>query len=263
MAGIKDKVRKFYESHPYPSQRVTCWQDLKSSGHEKVMRQILEASGVSPDWLAGKNVLDAGCGTGEKAAYCALHGAHVDAFDFSGNSINLARQSAKTLGAKVNFSVDSFEKISLKKKYDLILLIGTLHHTKDAHANFLRMAAHLAPGGRIVLGLYNVYGRLACRLHRKLLWAGEKNPERILEKIGARKEKSAVRFAALADRFASPHETYHSIEEVLRWFSDAGISPFATWPEVKLGSRLHILLSQISWLAKSKGFFFIGGVKKQ
>lgn len=259
MPGIKDKVRQFYESHPYPSQRISSEQDLKSSGHESVMKRILATAGISSEWLAGKSVLDAGCGTGEKAIYCSLHGAKVDAFDLSSNSIKIARQSAKKLGVKVNFSVGEFESIKLRGKYDLILLIGTLHHTEDAHANFLRMAVHLAPGGRVALGLYNVYGRLACRLHRKLLWAGEKNPERILEKIGAHREKSSVRRAALADRFASPHETYHSVEEVLLWFEQAGIAPVSTHPAVKLGSKLGIKLSQLSWLAKSKGFFFIGG----
>jgi hypothetical protein len=124
------------------------------------------------------------------------------------------------------------------------------------------MAKSLAPGARIVLGLYNVYGRLSCRLHRKLLWAGEKNPDRIIAKIGIHEEKSPVRKAALADRFASPHETYHSIEEVLRWFSETGIAPIATHPKANLSSPLHTKLSQFSWLLKSKGLFFIAGEKK-
>jgi 2-polyprenyl-3-methyl-5-hydroxy-6-metoxy-1,4-benzoquinol methylase len=263
MDSIREKVRAFYELHPYPSQRVSSEQDLKASGHEAVMKRILSTAGVTSGWLEGKSVLDAGCGTGEKAVYCALHGAKVDAFDFSGNSIRIARQSAKKLGVKVNFSVDAFESVQLHKKYDLILCIGTLHHTEDARANFLRMAAHLKPDGRIALGLYNIYGRLACRLHRKLIWAGEKNPERILEKIGARREKSPVRFAAVADRFASPHETYHSIEEVLHWFEESGIAPIATHPAARLDSKLGMKLSQLSWLAKSKGFFFMSGVKTQ
>jgi len=262
MAGITDKVRRFYEAHPYPSQRVESERDLVSSGHEKVMRQILSTAGISASWLQGKRVLDGGCGTGEKAIYCSLHGAKADAFDFSKASIRLAKESAKKLGAKVNFKVADFESVQPKGDYDLILLIGTLHHTENPKANFMRMSKHLAPGGRIALGLYNVYGRLSCRLHRKLLWAGEENPDKIIRKIGAHREKSAVRHAALADRFASPHETYHSIEEVLGWFSEAGIAPLATHPKTKLASPLHTKLSQLSWLLKSKGFFFISGRKR-
>ncbi|MEM2137980.1 MAG: class I SAM-dependent methyltransferase [Candidatus Anstonellaceae archaeon] len=262
MAGIKDKVRRFYEAHPYPSQRVSCAHDLVSSGHEKVMRQILSVAGISDSWLQGKRILDGGCGTGEKAIYCALHGAKADAFDFSRTSIRLAKESASKLNAKVNFKVASFESVRLSHNYDLILLIGTLHHTESPKANFLRMAKHLAPGGKIALGLYNVYGRLACRLHRKLLWAGEENPDKIIEKIGAHNEKNGVRLALLADRFASPHETYHSVEEVLQWFSEAGIAPIATHPKTKLTSPISMKLSQFSWLLKSKGFFFVGGRKQ-
>ncbi len=154
---IKLRVRSFYEAHPYPHQRVESESDLSSSGHEKVMRQILRTVGVSPEWLAGKRILDGGCGTGEKAIYCSLHGAKADAFDFSKTSIAHAKQTAAHLNAEVHFFMADFESVQLKGKYDLILLIGTLHHTADARSNFMRMARHLAPGGRIALGLYNVY----------------------------------------------------------------------------------------------------------
>lgn len=258
---ILAKVKDFYERNPYPNQRIAGKEDLLSGEHAKVMRRMLATVGLEPGSLAGMTVLDAGCGTGEKAAYCALHGAIVDAFDISSSSIAIGRKNAEKLGVKVDFSVSSFETVALKRKYDLVLCIGTLHHTAEPEKNFMRMANKVKNGGRIALGLYNVYGRLGCRVRRKLLWLGESEPRRILEKVGAKKEKNQAWRAAVSDRYGAPHETYHSVEEVLRWFKKAGISPVGAWPKVKMGSRLDIALSQASWLLKNRGFFFIGGKK--
>ncbi|VVC02104.1 Ubiquinone biosynthesis O-methyltransferase [uncultured archaeon] len=262
MAGaVLAKVRDFYESHPYPHQDVAGRKDLLSGEHAKVMKRILATVGMEPDDLKGRRVLDAGCGTGEKAVYCAIHGADVDAFDISERSIGIARKNAGRLGVRVDFSVAAFEDVNLGKKYDLVLCIGTLHHTEDAKGNFMRMARAVAKNGRIALGLYNLYGRLACRAQRKLLWAGEREPQRVLEKVGAGKERNRTWRAAVSDRFGAPHETYHTVEEVLRWFSEAGFAPVETWPRVKMDSGLRIRLSQLGWLLKSRGFFFAGGKK--
>ena len=256
------KVREFYESNPYPCQLVRTRTDLERNEHSRVMSRILSTVGWKYGDLAGKRVLDAGCGTGEKALFCAMHGADADAFDISAASIGISRESAKRLNLEVNYSVDSFEKFSSIKKYDLILCIGSLHHTGDAQANFMRMAALLAPGGRIVLGLYNLYGRLFCRLRRRLLWLGENSWEGVLAKLGLEKIESAAMRASVADRYGSPHETYHSIGGVLGWFSLAGIAPISTFPNIKLDSRTEIPISQLRWLAAGRGFFFIGGVRR-
>ncbi|MCX8194772.1 MAG: class I SAM-dependent methyltransferase [Candidatus Micrarchaeota archaeon] len=262
MARIREKVRLFYERHPYPSQKVNSREDLLHSLHSKVMEKILAAAGLSLKSLEGMRVLDAGCGTGEKAVFCSLLGAKADAFDISCTSISEARKLAAKLSAPVHFQVASFEGVRLKQEYDLILCIGSLHHTENPKKNFMKVAGFLKPGGFIVLGLYNLYGRLAFRLYRSLLWLGEKDPESIIKKTGIFKEKDRHRYSILADRLASPHETYHSVEEVLGWFSEAGILPIASEPPVRLTSKPHILFSQLCWLAKRRGFFFIGGRKQ-
>lgn len=261
MAGILDKVRGFYERNPYPNQRVSSKEDLLFGEHAKVMRRMLATVGMKPEELQGKTVLDAGCGTGEKAVYCALHGAFVDAFDISKASVAIGKKNAAKLGVKVNFSVSSFETVKLQRKYDLVLCIGTLHHTAEPKKNFMKMARGVKSGGRIALGLYNLYGRLACRVHRKLLWLGEKEPQRILEKIGVKEEKNQTWRAAVSDRYGAPHETYHSVEEALQWLGEAGMQPISTWPEIKLHSRADIKLKQLEWLFKNRGFFFTGAKK--
>jgi len=258
---VIEQIKEFYEASPYPHQRLETKDDLLRWEHGKVMKRILATVALTPENLKGMNVLDAGCGTGEKAAYCALHGAKVDAFDISGKSIEIAKRNARKIGVEVNYQVDAFETVKLTKKYDLILCIGTLHHTSDAGGNFIRMAKHVKKNGAIALGLYNVYGRLACRVQRKLLRLGEGNAQKILEKAGVHKEKNTTWAASLADRFGSPYETYHSVEEVLQWFEKTGMKETGAWPEVKLHSKIDMKVQQMKWLLKNRGFFFVGGKK--
>lgn len=259
--NLAGRVAAFYESHPYPHQWVQSRKDLEKNEHSRVIQRILGTVGWQYADLKGKRVLDAGCGTGEKALFCALKGAQAEAFDISKTSIKIARENASRLSLPARYSIDSYEEFTRRSHFDLILCIGSLHHTSDAKGNFMRMARLLAPKGRIALGLYSTYGRLGCRMHRKLLWHNESDPERVLEKIGAHKVENRAMRASLSDRYGSPHETYHSIEEALGWFKDAGIAPIATYPRVNLSSRISVKASQLSWLAKSRGFFFIGGVK--
>jgi hypothetical protein len=124
------------------------------------------------------------------------------------------------------------------------------------------MASYLKNDGFIVVGLYNLYGRLACRIKRKFLriLSGE-NPSQILSKIKAKKEDPHM-LALLADRYASPYETYHTIEEVLSWFLAADIEPIGCYPKVNIKSFFDIKFSQFEWLLKRKGFFFLGGRKR-
>lgn len=256
---IEKQVKDFYEKNPYPLQKVKTKKDLFGKTQIKVMKNIFSACKMPHKNLKGKNVLDAGCGTGEKAIYCALLGANVDAIDISKTSIKIAKENAKKLNAKVNFMVDSFEKFQPEKKYDLILCIGSLHHSSNPKENFKKIASLLAKNGRITLGLYNLYGRLGIRIVRKLLWMNEKEWKKVIEKTNADKEKSKTWSSSIKDRFACPYESYHSLEEAICWFEENKLKPISTWPIVDISSKIDMKIKQLEWLVKGKGFFFIGG----
>jgi len=270
-SAITEQVKGYYEKNPYPNQRVGNRSDLLREEHRKVMKRILRTAGLSAKDLRGMRVLDCGCGTGEKAAYCSLMGADAVGFDISQKSIDIAEENAKRLSLSVKYFVSDFKDVNayLEKKgeeeFDLVLCIGTLHHTDDPFGNFARMAKLVRKdGGKVVVGLYSAYGRLGCRVERKFLrlGMGEKKPDEIIKKLGIAKETdSEVKYASLADRYASPHETYHSLEEVLGWFAEEGITPVASSPKTNLNSHIHMKLSQVGWLLKNKGFFFVGGEK--
>ena len=79
------------------------------------------------------------------------------------------------------------------------------------------------PGGHIIIGLYNTYGRLATDLRRAVFHATG-NRARWLDpylrtRIGSEKQR-----AWFADQYQHPHESKHTIDEVQRWFEEAGLS---------------------------------------
>ncbi|MEM3361722.1 MAG: methyltransferase domain-containing protein [Candidatus Anstonellaceae archaeon] len=260
---IKKQVELFYSKYPYPSQNILSLQDLFKSKHKKVMEQILFCSTQNYESLKGIDVLDAGCGTGEKSLFLSYFGARVDAFDISPTSISIAKKTAKKLGLRVNFFVQSFENFKTTKKYDLILAIGSLHHSANPKENFLKLSNYLKKDGVIVVGLYNLYGRFFIRIVRFLLKLIFKTPSKIVDfllKFYKPPTKTAI--VLLADKYAVPHESYHTIGEVLGWFREANLKPLAIYPPIKL-DFVSIFSWQLFSLFTKKGFFFISAKKQK
>lgn len=89
------KVADFYEEFPYPQLPVSEKSDVAQHLHETVMKRMLASANLVPANLKNNYVLDAGCGTGEKSVYFAMHGAKATGIDISKNSLVLARKNAK------------------------------------------------------------------------------------------------------------------------------------------------------------------------
>ncbi|NIO58934.1 MAG: methyltransferase domain-containing protein, partial [Acidobacteria bacterium] len=109
------------------------------------------------------------------------------------------------------------------EQFDVVLCNGVLHHTADPYGGFKSILELLKPGGHIVIGLYNRYGRLFTDLRRMLfgLTRGRaKWIDPILRKPGLSMGK---RDAWFADQYRHPHESKHTFGEVLRWFDETGL----------------------------------------
>jgi ubiquinone/menaquinone biosynthesis C-methylase UbiE len=73
--------------------------------------------------LAGKRVLDVGCGTGRLTAFVARHAAYVYAFDLSPESIEEARSAVAAADCeRVRFEVHGAEALDVpRERFDLAL----------------------------------------------------------------------------------------------------------------------------------------------
>lgn len=104
--------------------------------------------------FVGKRVLDVGCGTGEKAAYFAEHGAHsvlgVDPSD--GFEQHWQRRRRENL-AFASGSFATLAAVAAGRTFDLIVCFQSLMYAKDLTEAVQTMAQLLVPGGRLTLSV--------------------------------------------------------------------------------------------------------------
>lgn len=107
--------------------------------------------------VAGRHVLDAGCGSGVLAAWLAEHGATVTAFDGSGEMAALARQR---LGEAADVHVADLARrltFAPDQAFDLVVASLVLHYVRDWAAVFREFRRVLAPGGAVVFSTHHPF----------------------------------------------------------------------------------------------------------
>jgi hypothetical protein len=148
------------------------------------------------------------------------------------------------------------------------------------------------PGGFVTVGLYNTHGRL---VHGTIRWLSlHTGPFRraiadwgIKRMLGDQFEAfdGAKKRTWWADQFMHPHETLHSVNEVLRWFDEFGLDYVASMPPIELGGdKAHVnlfpgrtstrntfgrhavaLIRQVQWIWELRwtgGYFVMVGNKR-
>ena len=100
--------------------------------------------------IAGRRVLDAGCGPGLYADELLTRGADVVALDGSVGMVELARQRLGLRAQVVH--ADLSEPLPFESaEFDLIICALVLHHLDDREACLREFFRVLGPGGRVVL----------------------------------------------------------------------------------------------------------------
>jgi len=104
---------------------------------------------------AGQRVLDVGCGVGRWSLRMAQRGADVTGVDLSKSMVDEAARRADALGvaAHCRFRVADLAELDLGEHFAQITIVTVLQHILDElrfEQAIGRLAAHLAPGGRLV-----------------------------------------------------------------------------------------------------------------
>ena len=280
-------VKELYEKYPYPSRNSVRAEEIIYFAE-----WVARIFGETKSYWKGKTILELGCGTGELANALALCGARITAVDFSSSSIKKAKELSKKLKTsnkthfllknilELNENSFSEDKNSKKHtKFDAVIALGSLHHTIDALKGFQIGCKFAKPNGIVVIGLYNKYARFRHIIRRSFLrvLAGNDIEKRIHfgEKLfGAKEgiEKSKGKQKSLmgdnsyyakegkswaADKYGQVHESYHSVGQVLHWFSEEGIEFIASKPEFE-----KPIIDELKWLIEKKGAFFVMTGKK-
>lgn len=102
--------------------------------------------------VAGKRVLDAGCGPGLYAAELAARGATVVGFDQSADMVALARKRLPDSDFRVHDLADPLHWLP-DQTVDVVVLALVLHYVDDRVATLRELHRVLAPGGLVVVSL--------------------------------------------------------------------------------------------------------------
>lgn len=109
---------------------------------------------------APASVLDAGCGTGRIARELARRGVDIVGVDLDSEMLAVGMRKAPQL----DWRVGDLETIQLGRTFDVVLMAGNvmIFLTPGTEGAVLRnVAAHLAPGGRLIAGFQLQPGKLA------------------------------------------------------------------------------------------------------
>jgi SAM-dependent methyltransferase len=127
---------------------------LDSHTGKSVSRErFFKETGWGPDSLAGKTVLDAGCGAGRFAEVALSCGATVFAVDYS-RAVEACRVNFPGHPNLHTAQANIYSLPFAPEFFDVIYCLGVLQHTPDPRQAFLALPRHLKPGGRIAADIY-------------------------------------------------------------------------------------------------------------
>lgn len=211
-------------------------------------------TGLNPQDLDGKLVLDVGCGMGRFAEVGTRWGARVVGIDLSA----AAEVAARNLANRdfLALQADVFHLPFELESFDCIYSLGVLHHTPDCEAAVKVLPRYLKPGGTLAVWLYSGYNKWyrftdiyrkythrmpAHTLHRLLSVAVPvfyhlDRGLRVVPVVGKpvaglihhvfpvnRQSDPEARVLDTFDWYSPKYQSKHTYEQVFRWFESCGL----------------------------------------
>jgi 2-polyprenyl-6-hydroxyphenyl methylase / 3-demethylubiquinone-9 3-methyltransferase len=140
------------------SQLAHRWWDTNSE-----FKPLHEINPLRLDWidrhakLAGKKVLDVGCGGGILSESMAQSGATVTGIDLSDKALGVARLHLLESGISVNYRKISAEELATEEagSYDVVTCMEMLEHVPNPASTIAACAALVKTGGHVFFSTIN------------------------------------------------------------------------------------------------------------
>ncbi len=218
---VTDLVKSFYEQTPFPNyEDVDSKWSLREKAELGVFARLLD--GQIPH---AAKVLDAGCGTGQLSNFLGLTwGRTVFGADLSLNSLKLGQKfkQENRVDNTAFVQMNLFRPVFKPKSFDLVICSGVLHHTSDPLLAFQSISKLVRNDGHIIVGLYNRLGRIPTDI-RRLIFRVSSNHFKLLDsRLRDKGISETRRHTWFMDQYKHPHESKHTIGEVMKWFESMG-----------------------------------------
>jgi 2-polyprenyl-6-hydroxyphenyl methylase/3-demethylubiquinone-9 3-methyltransferase len=153
---------RFMNADPLELQKFSelahRWWDPSSE-----FRPLHEINPLRLEWinsrapLAGKTVLDIGCGGGILAESMARKGADVTGIDLSEKALKVADLHSLETGVQVRYELISAEAMAAREpsRYDVVTCMEMLEHVPDPTAIVHACATLVKPGGHVFFSTIN------------------------------------------------------------------------------------------------------------
>lgn len=277
---VTDLVKSFYEEIPFPNydgcdSSAGLIQKAERSGFVKLLGEQIPF---------GTRILEVGCGTGQLTNYLGIPNRMVFGTDICLNSLRLADgfKEKNRIAGSCFLQMNLFCPVFKPESFHLVYCTGVLHHTSDPFAGFRSISRLVRPNGYIVIGLYHRFGRIMNDF-RRLIFKAFGDRARFLDTRlrSSSNLGQAQREAWFVDQYKHPHESKHTINELLDWFEKTGFEFIKSIPKTKLfhgfqsderlfkpeppGSWFERMLVEYGMVltgSKEGGYFIVIGRKK-
>lgn len=230
-ADITEKMKSFYEETPFPN-----YDDFDNAGSlvEKARKGVF-ARLLDEQIPFNAKVIECGCGTGQLSNFLSIANRTVVGADMCLNSLGLASgfKGKNNLKNAHFYQMNLFKPCFKDESFDVVISNGVLHHTSDPYLGFQSIARLVKPKGHIVIGLYHKYGRLFTDFRRRVFNLTRDKFLYLDPRIQSDKISEGKRKAWFMDQYKNPHESKHTVTEVIKWLDETGFSFVKSIPKTK------------------------------
>ncbi len=235
---VTEMVKMFYEATPFPNyDDADTPERLRAKAEQGVFARLLDK-----EVKYGARVLECGCGTGQLSNYLGLTwGRTVVGTDLCLNSLRLAdgfRRRHDVASASF-LQMNLFRPVLRPESFDVVISNGVLHHTGDPYGGFRSILRCLKPGGFVIIGLYNTFGRLTTDFRRLVFRLSGDRLQFLDPRLRRHLRDPQRRAAWFKDQYKHPHESKHSFGEVQRWFDASGVEFVSSIPRSSATARFR------------------------
>lgn len=268
-------IPRFVDSQHYAGTFGYQWRRhrktlLVSGRRTDTEQEFREKTGLKPEDVRGKLVLDVGVGNGRFAEVVARWGGRVVGVDLS-QAVVSARANLSAYAGRIFLAQADLFHLPLKEEsFDIVYSIGVLHHTPSTRAAFRAIARFVKPGGVVSTGIYQAADFLEYSARYRRYTAAMSHPwlhflshgaipiyhvlraaKTVLGPLRSSRlekvffifmhEDAAWRTIGTFDWYSPRFQWLHTEDEVKRWFRDLGFDDVKRMPERKMHSVRGVL----------------------